>query len=314
MPTPKMVNPEMVVLARESRVLSQKELAQALNVSQGELSKIESGLRLPSHELLEKLSTVLNYPQKFFLLTETIKGPTSNCAYYRKRQSTPLYIIRRVLAVANVWRIRVQRLLVAGMAEIDTPLKFLKLELEDYRGGPAQIASVVRLLWSLPPGPVQNVIGSIEDAGGIVVKFDFGTRKIDALSQWFQDYPPIFFVNSSIPTDRMRYSLAHELGHTVMHQMPTDDVEREADAFAAEFLMPVSQIAPHLQELSLPKLAALKPYWRVSMNAMLKRACDLESISPRQRSYLWTQMGMSGYRSHEPITIPPEKPGLLAGC
>lgn len=45
--------------------------------------------------------------------------------------------------------------------------------------------------------------------------------------------PPLFFVNVTIPADRVRFSLAHEIGHIVMHQLPTDDMEREADRFAS---------------------------------------------------------------------------------
>ena len=46
------------------------------------------------------------------------------------------------------------------------------------------------------------------------------------------------------------------------------------------------------------------------MNA-LKRACELKTITDRQRSYLWTQMGMNGYRTNEPIPLPQEEPSLV---
>ena len=121
----------------------------------------------------------------------------------------------------------------------------------------------------------------------------------------------MFFVSASIPTDRMRWTLAHELGHVVMHQIPTEDIEREADRFAAEFLMPAAAIRPQLQTISLAKLAALKPHWKVAMAALLKRASDLGTIAPRQRNYLWMQMGAHGYRSEEPIALPPEEPTLV---
>ncbi len=58
--------------------------------------------------------------------------------------------------------------------------------------------------------------------------------------------PPLFFINVTIPADRVRFSLAHEIGHIVVHQLPTDDMEREADRFAAEFLMPESAVRPDL--------------------------------------------------------------------
>jgi hypothetical protein len=81
---------------------------------------------------------------------------------------------------------------------------------------------------------------------------------------------------------------------------------------AAEFLMPAALIAGQLCEVSLPKLAALKPYWKVSMAALLYRAAALGTISERTKNYLWFRMGQSGYKTKEPVEIPSELPTLLA--
>jgi Zn-dependent peptidase ImmA (M78 family) len=59
------------------------------------------------------------------------------------------------------------------------------------------------------------------------------------------------------------------------------------------------------------KLANLKPYWRVSMAALLYRASDVDAINQRTRTYLWMQMGKRGYRKHEPVAIAPEEPTTL---
>ena len=302
-------NPEMAILARESRGLTQVELAARLQVSQGEVSKIESGMHVPSPAVIDKLSLVLDYPRKLFFVDDSMKGSSSSCVYYRKRQTTPVGIIRRALAVANARRIQISQLLRSGGAQIDGN-GFARFDIAAH-GGPERIAGIIRTLWKLPPGPVSNMVQAIEDAGGIVFRCDFGSSKMDALSQWLQGSPPMFFVSASIPTDRMRWTLAHELGHVVMHQIPTEDIEREADRFAAEFLMPAAAIRPQLQTISLAKLAALKPHWKVAMAALLKRASDLGTIAPRQRNYLWMQMGAHGYRSEEPIALPPEEPTLV---
>jgi ribosome-binding protein aMBF1 (putative translation factor) len=49
------VNPEMVVIARESRGLSQSVLADMMGISQGILSKIETGSKKVSEDILRKL-------------------------------------------------------------------------------------------------------------------------------------------------------------------------------------------------------------------------------------------------------------------
>src|SRR5208337_375815 len=143
----------------------------------------------------------------------------------------------------------------------------------------------------------------IEKAGGIIVPCDFGTTKIDALSQYIRGYPPLFFINKNIPTDRLRHSLCHELGHVVMHRIPRPeaDIEKEADTFAAELLMPAAEIGPSLHNVKLHTLAQLKPYWKTSMASLLFRAGRLKKITKNQEKYLWIQI--SPYKQREPAEL-----------
>jgi Zn-dependent peptidase ImmA (M78 family)/transcriptional regulator with XRE-family HTH domain len=302
-------NREMLTLARESRGLSQSELADGLGLSQSEISKMESGLREPDADQVRRIAHFLRYEEDFFFLNEPVRNFGTSCIYHRKRAATPERMLRQLLAMVNVCRIQIRRLLLA--VDLETENRFLPFDVDDYAGDVEKIAEIIRSVWGIPPGPVQDLVREIEDAGGIVIRCDFGTSKVDAVSQWLPDLPPLFFVNRLIQTDRLRFTLAHEIGHIIMHRIPTDDMEREADRFAAEFLMPRREIKPQLDGISLPKLATLKQHWRVSMNALLKRACDLGTISPRSRSYLWMQMGKAGYRKIEPVTIPTEEPTTL---
>jgi Zn-dependent peptidase ImmA (M78 family)/transcriptional regulator with XRE-family HTH domain len=303
-------NREMLTLARESRDLTQTDFARELSISQAEVSKYETGLKLPSPEMLDRIANRLEYTEDFFHLNESMRSFGSGCVYHRKRQSATQTKLQYLLATINVKRIQVKQLLKSVNNRY--PCGFATLDVDEYPGGPAEVARTLRALWNLPPGPVQNLIRSVEDAGGIVIRCNFGTSKVDALSQWLEGCPPVFLINDQIPTDRMRFTLSHEIGHITMHRMRAGDMEREADQFAAEFLMPASQIRPQLSNVNLPKLAAMKPYWRVSMNALLYRAAEVGAIDQRTKSYLWMRMGQAGYRSHEPIQIPPEEPTLLS--
>src|SRR3954454_25173975 len=104
-------NPEMLILARESRGLTQAEFALSASVSQGEISKIETGIRVPSQQIVEAFARLLNYPEEFFCLTDPIQHFGSACIYHRKRKITPDYTLRRLLAMVNVRRMQIKRLL-----------------------------------------------------------------------------------------------------------------------------------------------------------------------------------------------------------
>ena len=113
----------------------------------------------------------------------------------------------------------------------------------------------------------------------------------------------------------MRFTLAHELGHLVMHRFPTADMETEANEFASALLMPASDIASAFRgrRVTLQLLAALKPEWKVAMQALLMRATDLRFVTANQARYLWQQISSRGWRLREPpeLNFPPESPTVL---
>jgi Zn-dependent peptidase ImmA (M78 family)/transcriptional regulator with XRE-family HTH domain len=307
-------NPEMMVLARESEGLTQTELAKRITelegatVTQGTVSKIESGVIKASADQIDKIAEALDFPRAFFFQSAPVFGYGSSCYYHRKRQDISVGTMRRALADINILRIQLTQLLRG--AEIDANLAFHRMDVAEYES-PETIARLLRGAWHLPPGPVQNLIKTIESAGGVVFRCAFGTNKIDAVSQWLPGLPPIFFVNSEIPGDRLRFTLAHELGHLIMHQIPSADIEKEANRFAAEFMMPEKEIGPHLRQLSIQKLASMKPYWKMSMASMLKRSFDLGKISVFMYRKLNTQISKYGFKLIEPLPIASEEPTVL---
>ena len=306
-------NPEMLILARESRGYAQIDFSSEMDVAQGTLSKIESGQLQPPPEFLDRAAEKLDYPIGFFFQPDQVYGFNSTVFFHRKRQSLPDRHLRRLHAQMNINRMRVDRLL--RSTEINTQGRFRRIELSEYRDRPDTIAQIVRSEWLLPPGPVRNVVRAIEDAGGVVMRLDFGTKQADAISEWIPPFPPIFLINSSseITGDRLRLTLAHEIGHVVMHRFASSEMEKQANSFAAEFLMPRKQIKPSLYSLSFAKLADLKAEWKVSMAALIQRALELGTITESQRKYLFINLGKRGYRLREPeeTDVPLEYPEVF---
>jgi len=56
---------------------------------------------------------------------------------------------------------------------------------------------------------------------------------------------PLFFFNRDLPPDRIRLTLAHELGQYSYAQHSTPEAEEQAYAFAAEFLVPEDELKEH---------------------------------------------------------------------
>jgi Zn-dependent peptidase ImmA (M78 family) len=128
---------------------------------------------------------------------------------------------------------------------------------------------------------------------------------------------PVIVISGEAPGDRLRFSVAHELGHLVMHQSIRGDlgaIEREADAFAGEFLVPeVVAKADITSPVTLTGISHLKPKWGVSVQALIRRAFDLGIVTQRQYTYLMQQVSAHGWRKREPpnLDIPVEKPRII---
>lgn len=302
------VNAALLTLVREYRGFSQDELARRSGFTQGYISKVEHEVIVPSEDAIERLAATLEWPASFFSRTDRVYGFGTACMYHRRRASLSVGTLRSVQAMVNVVRISLGPLI--REIEIDTEIRFPALDIDDFDGDAPRIASMVRGSWQLPLGPIDNLAQTLEAAGGIVYRVDFGTRLLDAVSHRVPGMPPLFFVNAAAPADRVRYSLAHELGHVVMHAFPTRDMEAEAQRFASEFLMPAETIRGQLIGINVERAAQLKPYWRVSMQALILRARDLGCITRKSASRLFMQMSSLGYRMTEPVAIAPEEPVL----
>lgn len=307
-------NADLLKIARQSRGLSQSALAEKSGVSQAHISKWENALVQPIESSFAKIATALDFPISFFYETDRVFGlPVSFHPAYRKRASVGKQGIERLEAEMNIHLFHFRRLL--RSVDLTAEIPFPQIEVEDSEGGVESVADLVRRIWLVPTGPIRNLTSYAERSGCLVIPSDFGGEAVDGLTIRTPDLPPCIFINRNQPADRQRFTLAHEIGHLVMHRLPSRDMENEANTFAAQLLMPAEDIRPSLSgELTIQKLAAMKPIWRVSMAAILFRSKAMRLLTENQSQYLWRQMSQYGYRRREPaeLDFAPETPSVVS--
>lgn len=116
------------------------------------------------------------------------------------------------------------------------------------------------------------------------------------------------------PGDRQRFTLAHEIGHVVMHDDSTDKnvAESEADRFAGAFLVPAEAVQSRISnDSTLRDFAVLKAEWGVSIQALIMRCHHLELLDEDRRVSLYKQISTRGWRRNEPVNVRHEEPALL---
>ncbi|MBW2939679.1 helix-turn-helix domain-containing protein [Zhongshania aquimaris] len=296
------INPDLLVVARNWRGLSQTALSSRLGITQGHLSKIENGIIAPDEKVLNAMTTVLDVPAALLHSPDRVYGaPMSVHAMFRKKADVGKKSVEAVIAELNVCLVGLRALLKS--VDLQAAAVLPRYDIEDYEMSPGDIAENVRRAWQLPNGPIRNLIQAIEDAGVIVFPLDMQGASIDAVTLSVPDLPPCIFFNRNKPADRIRFSIAHELGHLVMHRQPSSTMEQEANEFAAELLLPAREFVASVSErVDLAELARLKQIWKVSMQAALYRLSSLKVISYNQNVYLNKLINKHGYRRSEPAS------------
>ena len=307
-------NPQMVILARELRGVTQKDLCLKVpNLTQGNLSRMEKGLLNIPEETLTFLAEELNFPEKFFL-QEAPVNRISNF-YYRKRLSMPKKALQITDAKMHVISSCIDNLL--NSVELDS-IDLPKIRVDNSSKTPCDIARIARRFFDVPPGPIKNLSETLEKKGIIIKELDFNTDKFDGITLITKKGQPIIFVNTSIPNDRKRFTLSHELGHLIMHlpfeydlEISEKDLEKQANAFAAEFLMPEIEIRKDLTYITYSKLSPLKEYWMTSKSSLIYRAYQLGCIGEEKYKNLLIELSRQGERRNERVEVEFQNPKLL---
>jgi Zn-dependent peptidase ImmA (M78 family)/DNA-binding XRE family transcriptional regulator len=307
-----MIFGDRVRQAREVRGLTQTELAEHLRVGQYVIARIEAGVHQPDASFLDALSLRLGFPPAFFRQEPRTEFPLGSLLF---RSRNALTARDRDMARSYAETI---------YDSVETMLPKLKgvpaLRLPRLTCAPVEAARITRAELGLAPeAPIKHLIHAVEKAGVFVIALPFSVAHFDAFSAWAgaDELRPVIVLVGGAPSDRVRYSMAHEIGHLVLHQakrgLPAA-LHQEADQFAGEFLLPEAAMRREVTSpVTLTSIAQLKVRWGVSMQALIQSARRLDIITERQQKYLYTQMAARGWRTEEPSNLAPsaEKPRLF---
>jgi Zn-dependent peptidase ImmA (M78 family)/DNA-binding XRE family transcriptional regulator len=304
-----MITPARLQQARELRGWTQTALAQQVGVHPSAIAQLETGRIQPSPAVLDAIGRATGFPPAFFTRPS---GPALPPGSLRFRARAAMTARQRRQAW---WYAQTLYELMASMAvqtEYPTP------RLPRLDGDPEAAAAVTREALGLAPDrPIGPLLRTLERSGVWVLAIPVPLPRRDACSAWAggDGATPVLVVAATPAGDRRRFSVAHELGHLVLHQIPEGPphaLERQADAFAEAFLLPAAAMREALvPPITLTTLADLKARWGVSLQALIRRALTLECVTPSQYRSLSAQLGARGWRTREPVAVPVERPRAL---
>ena len=319
---------EQLKNARQLRGMTITALAELTDISKQSISLYENGENKPEYQRTLALANALRVPTTFFF-TEDVCRTETPATYFRSlasatkltrtSQSLKLEYVAKMyealLEYIDFPALDLPAIEYSGMYDLNDPdsMDAMYRELED-------VAKRVREYWGLGDGPIGDLQYILESHGIIVTGFDTTEDDIDAFSQrTILKNDEVCFIavdQGRKPEGRIRFDMAHELAHILIHPW-SEDIdslskeefklrETEANVFASAFLLPRSTFGSEVSNYptDLEYYLWLRKKWRTSIQAMMYRARQLGCVTGNQFQYMMRQVSKRGWRKAEPGDSP----------
>ena len=273
---------------RKAKGMSIKEVSNKTRMPVKHYENIESGKSMITNEEL-------------FAISKALKVSVPKLIYYdRKLQSVRFrsnrtmkdrkYIILEVEHWLNEYKC-IENILEDYQTN---PLEKIVKQVKDGEKNIPKIAMLTREVFGLNNNEPINNIGRVLESNGIKVgEHIVKSHEFFGLSVSPEDGGPAIVVNTwkQIPVERWIFTAVHELGHLVLHQTDFNVNEfkegklheKEANAFASEFLMPESIFTNLWSEFHgmsfVERVLTVKRIFKVSYKSVLYRYATLNPNS-----------------------------------
>ncbi len=313
---------------RDARVIQRlkaQAVAERADMTPDRYSRLENSLSTTvDMDRAHRLARALEFPVKFLAAPPVTPVQRGSLLFRAKKAMTKGEEDQLV-----AWARLVGDLIQSSVYE-SVRLPYLKLPRTPNGTNPIDAAQLTRKALGIGnEEPIPHLTRSLERGGIYIAVLDFAAelhaKHHDAFSTWLG---PTFewaliAVRATSSWERTRLSIAHELGHLVMHYIRRDgDLEAEAYAFAAELLLPRSVLFDCWpQPATLMSLMPLKRTWGVSLAGLIEHGYRNGLLAEGQRTNLYKQLSnkkdrLSGerWRVKEPGwgDREPERPKLIA--
>lgn len=319
---------EQLKNARRLRGMTITALAEKTGISKQSISFYENGDNKPESQRTVALAAALNVPVSFFFLVDDYRTETPATYFRSLASATKLSRVSQSLKLEYVAKIyealleyidfptlNLPDIEYSGMYRLNDPdsedMMFRELE---------SLATKVRNDWNLGDGPIDDLQYILESNGIIVTGFDTTEEDIDAFSQrTILKNDEVCFIavdQGKKPAGRIRFDMAHELAHLLIHPWSEDiDLlskeefklrETEANIFASAFLLPRNTFGRDISSYptDLEYYQWLRKKWKTSIQAMMYRTRQLGIITGNQFQYMMRQVSKRGWRKSEPGDSP----------
>lgn len=221
--------------SRAHKGLSMQEVADNIGVTKQMISKYEKGKSIPNSEKLIALSKLFQQKVDYFFRKPEVIIADIN---FRKKSK---FGAKKVNSLKEEVRIHIENYLfienICGVnGTYHNPLQDFIIDEEKQV---KEAAKKLRNFWKIGQDAIHNIIDLLEDNNIKVIEVDDETGSFDGLATVIDGVYHIIVIAKSMPIERKRFTLLHELGHLLMPISKLDEKQQEkfCNVFASEMLL-----------------------------------------------------------------------------
>ena len=263
--------PSRIKQARVSRGYSMADLGNLVGVSRQAISKYEIGTYTPTEAVLSRIASVLRYEISFFRKPLPSDAASPSTVFFRSRRSTTKKSKEAAKEKIAIFQ-EIDKYLrqfvsfpKVNLPTIDYHFTYEQLDIQQIE----EFAITVRNCCGLGNTPIVNLTNVFQKNGIMISVMNLNNKKIDAFSVWKDTIPYIFLSSEKYSDVRLRFTLAHELGHLLLHanyineeeiqsKVISEKIEKEADLFAVALLLPAITFSKDIYSTSIDHFINLK--------------------------------------------------------
>lgn len=301
------VNGQILRWARESYNMSTSETAMAIGIDEQRYIKWEKGEEFPTYAKLKKISDVLHKPSALFFFPEPPKIPSIKGDLRTLSSEVSNHLSKQVIR-----QFEKARAYQMDLRELYGEKQSILAMRHTFPTDRTKLCEYFRKVLDFSISAQKNrrsdkIVFEIfreklYEVGIYVFQDAFKDNSISGLCLNDTQYP-IIIINNAMSFARQNFTLFHELYHLIADtsgaEIIRDDyyiyldeqqsyVEKSCDAFANEFLVPMTDFQVELEKRSIDEthIAELSELYSVSKEAIMYKLYTMKLITPEQYSAL----------------------------
>ena len=297
---------ETVVAARirNSRIqkgYSLQEVAESIGVSKQMINKYEQGLSMPTSEKLIAFSKLFGQKVDYFFRKPEVEIGEIN---FRKKSK---FSNKKVNSLKEEIRVQIENYLyIENICNLNTTfLNPLSESLIHSKAAVIEATEKLRETWNVGNDTIHNIIQLLEDKEIKVIEVSEESPLFDGLATVVDEKYYVIVVNKSMPIERKRFTILHELGHLLLNLNHLDEKEQESfcHVFASEMLLAKQNVIVEFGEkrtnVTLNELKNIQEKYGISISAIVYKLGELKILSQEKVSGFYKSLNFNPVKKQE---------------